>query len=51
MRFLEAIARLEVDLTQYLIASFQNPDRLVRIEGGAAATPLLHFHPDREADE
>ena len=47
MAFLESIAGLQVDLTQYLVASFQSPDRLVRIEGGAA-TPLLHLHPDGE---
>ncbi|MEM9082061.1 MAG: hypothetical protein AAGB34_00585 [Planctomycetota bacterium] len=46
MAFLESIAGLQVDLTQYLVASFQSPDRLVRIEGGSSATPLLHLFPD-----
>lgn len=45
MAFLESIAGLQVDLTQYLVASFQSPDRLVRIEGGAG-TPLVHLYPD-----
>ncbi len=45
MVFLESIAGMQVDLTRYLVASFQAPDRLVRIEG-AGTTPLLHLYPD-----
>ena len=48
--FLESIAGLQVDLTQYLVASFQTPDRLVRIEGGPVQ-PRLHLFADGDDPE
>jgi len=43
--FLESLAGLGVDMTQYLVAGFQSPDRVVRIEG-TQSTPMLHLYPD-----
>ena len=40
--FLESVRGLEVDLTRYLVAQYQHPDRLIRIEGGE--TPQVHMH-------
>jgi len=40
LAFLERARALEVDLTRYLVAQYQNPDRLIRVEGGAD----LHVH-------
>ncbi|MBB6428928.1 hypothetical protein [Algisphaera agarilytica] len=33
---------MQIDVTRYLVAQYQNPDRLVRIEGGG--TPPVHLH-------
>jgi len=33
---------LQVDLTRYLVAQYQNPDRLIRIDG--SREPQLHLH-------
>jgi len=40
-RHLEEIKQLDVDMTRYLVAQYQNPDRLLRIEGGDAR---VHVH-------
>jgi hypothetical protein len=34
---------MQVDLTRYLVAQYQNPDRLIRI-AGEAGNPQLHLH-------
>ena len=34
---------MEVDLTRYLVAQYQNPDRLIRI-AGEAGNAQLHLH-------
>jgi hypothetical protein len=41
LAFLSGIAGLNVDVTRYLVAQYQHPDKLVRIEGGG---PQLHLH-------
>lgn len=41
----EPMKRHAVELGQYPVAIIQSPDRLVRIEGGAA-TQQLHLYPD-----
>jgi hypothetical protein len=33
-----------VDLTRYLVARSQNPDRIIRVEGDAGPKPQLHLH-------
>lgn len=40
--FLQAMQGMSVDLTRYLVAQYQNPDRLIRIEDGTGAE--LHLH-------
>lgn len=40
--FLGGVAALKVDLTRYLVAQYQHPDKIVRIDG--AAGPQLHLH-------
>jgi hypothetical protein len=42
--FLERMRGMEVDLTRYLVAPYQNPDRLIRIEGNGDGKPQLHLH-------
>ena len=44
--FLEAMRKLDIDLTQYLVAQQRNPDRTIRVEGEGGAR--LHLH---EAEE
>lgn len=47
LAFLGGAAELKVDLTRYLVAQYQHPDRLIRIDGepgGGAAQ--LHLHDD-----
>lgn len=41
---LSSMKGLQVDLTRYLVAQYQNPDRLVRIEGGSKNGAQLHLH-------
>lgn len=43
-RFLATMREMQVDLTRYLVAQYQNPDRLIRISGDNEAR--LHFHED-----
>jgi hypothetical protein len=40
--FLGAIGDMQVDLTRYLVAQYQNPDRLIRVDGNNHAQ--LHLH-------
>jgi len=40
--FLAGIRGLQVDLTRYLVAQYQNPDRLIRIAGDEK--PQVHLH-------
>lgn len=40
--FLQQMHGLQVDLTRYLVAQYQHPDRLIRIDGGPG--PQLHLH-------
>lgn len=41
-RFLREIQGLQVDLTRYLVAQYQHPDRLIRIDGTNGSE--LHLH-------
>jgi len=40
--YLGSMREMQVDLTRYLVAQYQHPDRLIRISGDAAAQ--LHLH-------
>jgi hypothetical protein len=40
--FLQSVRALEVDMTRYLTARYQHPDRLIRIDGDRRAQ--LHLH-------
>jgi hypothetical protein len=40
--FFRSLGGLQVDLTRYLVAQYQNPDRLIRIEG--ARDSRMHLH-------
>jgi len=42
-KFFARMRELQVDLTQYLVAQYQNPDKLIRIEQGQNPTQL-HLH-------
>ena len=42
LSFLRAMEAMHVDLTRYLVAQYQHPDRLIRIDGGRSAR--LHLH-------
>lgn len=42
VNFLKAIQELQVDLTSYLVAQYQNPDKLIRIDSDNDAQ--LHLH-------
>lgn len=42
LAFLSGIAALKVDVTRYLVAQYQHPDKIVRID--TAAAPQLHLH-------
>jgi hypothetical protein len=42
LAFLGGIAALKVDVTRYLVAQYQHPDKVVRIDG--APTAQLHLH-------
>lgn len=43
-RYLATMSEMQVDLTRYLVAQYQNPDRLIRISGDNEAR--LHFHEE-----
>jgi len=40
--FFARMRELQVDLTRYLVAQYQNPDKVIRIDNGP--TPQLHLH-------
>ena len=44
--YLQAIGGMQVDLTRYLVAQHQHPDRLIRIDGNghAGRRAQLHLH-------
>jgi hypothetical protein len=44
--FFTRMRELQVDLTRYLVAQYQNPDKVIRIDGGTNGTtpPQLHLH-------
>jgi hypothetical protein len=42
LTYLQGIAGLKVDVTRYLVAQYQHPDKIIRIDGGADAQ--LHLH-------
>lgn len=42
LEFLQQIQGMQVDLTRYLVAQYQHPDRFIRVEGGPG--PQLHLH-------
>jgi hypothetical protein len=42
LRFLREMQSLQVDLTRYLVAQYQHPDRSIRVEGSNGAQ--LHLH-------
>jgi hypothetical protein len=42
LAFLQQMQGLQVDLTRYLVAQYQHPDRLIRVDGGLG--PQLHLH-------
>jgi hypothetical protein len=48
LAFLQSMQGMEVDLTRYLVARFQNPDRVIRIDdrssGGNGRGAQLHLH-------
>lgn len=45
LAFLEGAAGLKVDLTRYLVAQYQHPDRVIRLEGASRGTkPQVHLH-------
>lgn len=41
-RFYETMRALDIDLTRYLVAQYQHPDRLIRIANDAAAQVHVH---------
>jgi hypothetical protein len=49
LAFLQAMQGMQVDLTRYLVAQYQHPDRVIRIDGGDGSTTprvsqQLHLH-------
>jgi len=42
--YLASLQGMQVDLTRFLTARYQHPDRLIRIEGNGRARPRLHVH-------
>lgn len=43
-RYLGTMREMQIDLTRYLVAQYQNPDRLIRISGDK--DPSLHLHEE-----
>lgn len=41
---LRSMQEMQIDLTRYLVAQYQNPDRLIHIDGGPEQPPQLHLH-------
>lgn len=46
LTFLEGMATLKVDMTRYLVAQYQHPDKLIRITAGEDAAPQMHVHTE-----
>jgi hypothetical protein len=48
LAFLQSMHDMQVDLTRYLVAQYQHPDRVIRIDGagsnGEDSRPQLHLH-------
>jgi len=42
LRFLDGMGRLKVDITRYLVAQYQHPDKVIRIDGSTDSQ--LHLH-------
>ena len=42
--FLQSVKSMDVDVTRYLVAQYQNPDRLIRIDGSNGSQ--LHLHDE-----
>jgi hypothetical protein len=42
--YLGSLQGMQVDLTRFLTARYQHPDRLIRIEGNGRSHPRLHVH-------
>lgn len=42
--FLGSMREMQIDLTRYLVAQYQHPDRLIRIDSGQEDQPQLHLH-------
>ncbi len=44
--FLTTMKTMQVDLTKYLVAQYQNPDRVIRVDsnGNGKTPPQLHLH-------
>ena len=42
--YLKSMREMQVDLTRYLVAQYQHPDRLIRIDGGERENTSLHLH-------
>jgi len=46
-KYLASMREMQVDLTRYLVAQYQHPDRLIRISGDNAAQ--LHLHQNEQS--
>ena len=46
VRFLREMQSLQVDVTRYLVAQYQHPDRLIQIDGTGRSQ--LHLHEKLE---
>jgi len=49
IKYFARMKEMGVDLTKYLVAQYQNPDKVIRIDSGSAPAdganrPNLHFH-------
>ena len=40
--FLTSVSAMEVDMTRYLVAQYQHPDRVFRVEGDSDTQVHLH---------
>lgn len=48
-RHLQQIKQLDVDMTRYLVAQYQNPDKVLRIDGGKAQVHVHEHDMDQPA--
>ncbi|MEZ6190581.1 MAG: hypothetical protein R3C45_04740 [Phycisphaerales bacterium] len=44
--YLKSMRDMQVDLTRYLVAQYQHPDRLIRIDGQSDRATQLHLHEE-----